>query len=244
MSPPAELLRTASRFLHRHEVSPARVAGISTALAVHVALGLAALLPMRAAPLVPGEEDVLQVVFVPSAGQGHKLVTPPPPTPPKPPRKSARKEPPKPPAAPQVAKVETPPTDDGDVPVESMLLGVTPSFDELATIELPQPDTPASEILSYRKAYQPAYPPEARAAGQGGWVTLRVLVDAEGLPLAFVLVKTTATQQLVDAAIEAIKKWRFNPALKDGGPVASWVEVPIGFWANGSPANAQASALR
>ena len=61
---------------------------------------------------------------------------------------------------------------------------------------------------------------------------MRVLVSEDGVPLDFVLDgRTTASRLLVDAAIAAIREWRFNPAMKGGEPVRAWIEVPIGFFA-------------
>jgi len=35
--------------------------------------------------------------------------------------------------------------------------------------------------------------------------------------------------QLDAAAVRAVRKWRFQPALSDGKPVVVWVAVPVKF---------------
>jgi len=34
---------------------------------------------------------------------------------------------------------------------------------------------------------------------------------------------------LTEAAIRAVKEWTFQPAVKDGVPVRTWISVPIPF---------------
>ncbi len=75
----------------------------------------------------------------------------------------------------------------------------------------------------------PAYPDEARGKGLQGQVLLRVTVSPEGEPRSITLVESSGWAQLDDAAIEAVEGWRFQPALRDGRPEASAIEVPIVF---------------
>ncbi len=217
-------------------VSPVRVAGISAALAAHLALLLLVTLPGngRGDEIVP-EDTVTQVQFIPRQDRTFRPVPPAPP----PPKKQAqvKQRPPK-----KAPDPPTPVVPDGELAVSpdampgiGLQTYLMPQ-DEVSNLDLPQPDNPPTEILSYRNTNQPVYPEEAMAAGEAGWVTLRVLVDAEGTPLVFVLVKSTATERLVQAAIEAVKNWRFNPAtMRDGTPVPAWVEVPIGFFNSRAP---------
>ena len=74
---------------------------------------------------------------------------------------------------------------------------------------------------------QPIYPEMARAAEVEGVVTIRALVTKEGkIGDAFV---TEGHPMLNDAAIAAVKKAAFKPALQQHKPVAVWVQIPIRF---------------
>jgi protein TonB len=73
----------------------------------------------------------------------------------------------------------------------------------------------------------PAYPEFARDAGITGKVTLHVLVGKDGRVKNVKVIK--GVTGLNDAAVDAMKKWVFKPALSNNKPVAVWVEVPMDF---------------
>jgi protein TonB len=75
---------------------------------------------------------------------------------------------------------------------------------------------------------KPAYPPLALQARIGGIVILRVLVSETGVP-ADIQVLRPGRAGLTDAAVKAVKDWTFQPAMKDGVPVRTWISVPIPF---------------
>lgn len=74
---------------------------------------------------------------------------------------------------------------------------------------------------------QPAYPEFAREAQIQGKVVLHVLVGKDGR-VKNVKVARGVTG-LNDAAMDAVRKWVFKPALSNNKPVAVWVEVPVDF---------------
>jgi protein TonB len=75
----------------------------------------------------------------------------------------------------------------------------------------------------------PAYPPLLRRAGEQGKVILRVLVNADG-HADEVRVQHSSGQSMFDeAALDAVRKWRFVPARRGEAVVAEWVQVPIEF---------------
>ncbi len=81
----------------------------------------------------------------------------------------------------------------------------------------------------------PRYPAELAQAGVSGKVVLLVDIDATGTP-THVEVETAEPEGVFDAAaIDAAYKWRFNPEVRNGKPVASRTRVPIHFDANGNP---------
>ncbi|HET9252145.1 MAG TPA: TonB family protein [Candidatus Eisenbacteria bacterium] len=76
-------------------------------------------------------------------------------------------------------------------------------------------------------AAQPLYPQSARRGRITGTVVLRALVGKDGR-VQDVQVVQGATG-LTDAAVDAVRMWIFQPALKDGLPVTSWFEVAMDF---------------
>jgi len=83
----------------------------------------------------------------------------------------------------------------------------------------------ASDI--YRQ--EPAYPTRAREESWEGTVILRVLVDPKGRPKFVELSRSSGFVILDRAAIETVKRWRFQPARSAGIAVEDWVRVPIEF---------------
>lgn len=76
---------------------------------------------------------------------------------------------------------------------------------------------------------KPLYPPLARRRGWQGKVVLEVLVDKDGT-VGFLEIHTGSGYRLLDkAAVDAVKKWHFIVAQKDGLAVPSQVLVPIHF---------------
>ncbi len=96
---------------------------------------------------------------------------------------------------------------------------------------------PAHPIQAAKPDYaynpQPDYPLLLREQGVGGVVWLRVWVDSEGLPGEIKLAKGSGYRLLDDAALRAVRQWRFTPAKKGNSNLASWVEFPIRFALNG-----------
>jgi periplasmic protein TonB len=64
----------------------------------------------------------------------------------------------------------------------------------------------------------PQYSDKARKAKFQGICVLSIIVEPDGTP-SNVVVKTSLGMGLDEKAIEAVKKWRFQPAMKDGHPV-------------------------
>lgn len=74
----------------------------------------------------------------------------------------------------------------------------------------------------------PVYPLEMRRAGISGEVVVGFIVGTEGIPLeAFAFSSTNIAFEA--PAIEAVMKWRFKPAMKDGRPVNTKMSAPIYF---------------
>ncbi|MBT2747596.1 MULTISPECIES: poly-beta-1,6-N-acetyl-D-glucosamine biosynthesis protein PgaD [unclassified Lysobacter] len=76
---------------------------------------------------------------------------------------------------------------------------------------------------------KPPYPLEALRHSEGGLVTLRVQVSADGHPLKVEVSRRSGNRILDRAAINTVRRWRFAPAVRNGKPIAAVVIVPIEF---------------
>ena len=74
----------------------------------------------------------------------------------------------------------------------------------------------------------PEYSDEARKAGLQGKCVLSLVVDSEGKPQD-VKVSRSLGKGLDEKSVEAIQKWSFEPARKDGKPVAVRINVVVTF---------------
>lgn len=153
-------------------------------------------------------------------------VAPPPPKkqPPSPRPKPARPVPaPVPIAAATVAMAEPPPA-----AIEA------PSAPEPTPTPPPAPAPPAAiEAPRYNATYlnnpSPAYPAASRRRGQEGRVLVRAEVLADGRCRQVELKQGSGHELLDQAALEAVRKWRFVPARQGEQAVTAWVDVPIAF---------------
>jgi TonB family protein len=75
---------------------------------------------------------------------------------------------------------------------------------------------------------QPEYPDEARRQRIEGAVVLRCIFAATGEVKNFHVV-SGLPYGLTEAAIEAGKRIKFQPAVKDGRPVSCWMELVYNF---------------
>jgi protein TonB len=74
----------------------------------------------------------------------------------------------------------------------------------------------------------PEFSEEARKAKYQGTCVLGLIVDASGHPTN-IRVITSLGMGLDEKAIEAVKTWRFEPAMKDGHPVPYLISLEVDF---------------
>lgn len=74
-----------------------------------------------------------------------------------------------------------------------------------------------------------AYPPRAIELNQQGEALVRVRLDTAGTAVEIVLHRSSGHHALDNAALAAVRSWHFLPAMRDGRPVPSWVEIPVRF---------------
>lgn len=91
------------------------------------------------------------------------------------------------------------------------------------------PDQEAYVDISSKNMNPPRYPPAAARAGIEGTVILIVNVDANGDVTDVSTEKSSGNDDIDRSAMEAARRWRFNPGVSDGKKVAGRVRVPIDF---------------
>ncbi|MFK2878798.1 energy transducer TonB [Rhodanobacter hydrolyticus] len=79
------------------------------------------------------------------------------------------------------------------------------------------------------KAVQARYPTAALRTGQAGWVLVGFTVTAEGATSNVHVVDAQPRHVFDRAAMDAIERYRFKPAMRDGNPVESTNEQKIEF---------------
>ena len=89
--------------------------------------------------------------------------------------------------------------------------------------------TAARADASYLNNPVPEYPPVALRQGLQGTVQLRVLVQPDGRPSTITLEKSSGKKVLDDAALAAVRNWKFVPAKRGEEAIEGWVSFPIEF---------------
>jgi len=75
----------------------------------------------------------------------------------------------------------------------------------------------------------PRYPPRARADSVEGHVVLSLLVDVSGNVEKAKVVESQPPGVFDEAALEAVRQWRFEPATYEGAPVKAWARQRMPF---------------
>ncbi len=81
----------------------------------------------------------------------------------------------------------------------------------------------------YANALQPAYPAEEIRSGNEGRVVLRVLIGTDGRVKDVVKVSAASDAFFASAQRQALGKWRFKPATRDGVPIEQWKVMSLRF---------------
>ena len=102
-------------------------------------------------------------------------------------------------------------------------LPVTPSSPTAAVV------TAESRKVEYLYNPPPDYPQRARRLGLEGEVLIRPRVLPNGKSDQLVLEPSSGYRLLDEAAMEAVRQWRFRPARRGDEQVISWVEIPVRF---------------
>jgi protein TonB len=153
------------------------------------------------------------------------------PSAPPPPVKPVRKvdkvlTPPPPLETPSAAAINLPPVPPASVALPDPVTAVASA---------PVAPVPAAPLVlprfdaAYLQNPPPVYPTLSRRHGEQGRVMLRVVVNPDGTPQSVELRTSSGAQRLDEAALDAVRRWRFVPARQGTTPVTAAVLVPIVF---------------
>ncbi|MBF1239326.1 MAG: energy transducer TonB, partial [Lautropia mirabilis] len=91
------------------------------------------------------------------------------------------------------------------------------------------PPVLGSSQITYIRQPKPVYPAFSKRAGETGKVMLRVLVDVNGRPKEVKLEKSSGSDRLDKAAIDAARNALLSPHKENGKPREAYVLMPIVF---------------
>lgn len=136
------------------------------------------------------------------------------------------------------------------VPVKPEIDQVIPTEQPMPEIQFDEPVAPPTETpmpasenaiaasaaagavaqdLKTSNRVEPTYPSSSRRAGEEGTVRLKVLVDEKGRPRDVAVAASSGFARLDQAAMEAVRKWRFVAATDGTNPISAWTHVNITF---------------
>jgi len=79
---------------------------------------------------------------------------------------------------------------------------------------------------------KPVYPPGARAAGGADSVRLQGVVSKDGTVMALQLENPQPglnNPELIQAAMDAVKQWRYQPGKLNGEPIEMMTTITVNF---------------
>ena len=101
---------------------------------------------------------------------------------------------------------------------------------------LPQPTPTPTPVLTgatmdprYARDFQPPYPPAEERAGREGLVAVRVLVGSDGRVRRIERVAAASDAFWAATERQALARWRFRPATRDGVAIEAWRELTVRF---------------
>lgn len=187
-------------------------------------------------PVVLPQQQIIQISMVaPSA----PVVTPPPPTVPQavpevvvPPKAEGMKkvQPPKP--QPPAVKAPEPPKEQESLPEQPPAPFAETSGVQAAEATVLNAAVTEPIAADYLRNPPPVYPRNALRKRMQGIVMIEVRVSSHGLPMRVALERSSGYAMLDEAALEAVRKWKFVPARRGSEVMEASVVVPVEFRIN------------
>ena len=170
-----------------------------------------------------GEDQPVYVELVNAPPQPPVI---PEPTAPPPPPKPAPEPPPAEPAPANLPPGPPTPPVQGEPNAPA---GATPQQGSGTPGPVGPPPVLGSSQITYIRQPKPVYPAFSKGAGETGKVMLRVLVDVNGRPKEVKLEKSSGSDRLDKAAIDAARNALLSPHKENGKPREAYVLMPIVF---------------
>lgn len=208
------------------------VTALTGVLALHAGIAAWALQPEP--PVAIPQQQVIQVSMVAPSVLKQEAATPPAPevkeTPPTPPAKKGMvkaEEKQKPRPQEKAEKAKSP----AEIPQQQTQTRLT------SGLQSPEAMAQASAITKpvpadYLENPPPSYPQRARRLKQQGTVLLDVRVTTGGMPASIRIQQSSGYESLDDAALQAVRQWRFIPARRGTELVEANVIIPVRFHIN------------
>ena len=125
-----------------------------------------------------------------------------------------KQKPEEPPPPPDLSLTRTTSLDDG---LQDLALGIGLDLDILGGPNLGAAVSDSDPVPVVR--VNPQYPPRAAERGTEGWVELRFTISASGTVQDAEVMKSHPGHVFDRAALRAVRRWKYNPKIKDGNPV-------------------------
>jgi TonB family protein len=95
----------------------------------------------------------------------------------------------------------------------------------------PKPVRVGGNIRAPRKTHtvNPVYPPRMVEAGLEGQVSVEAVIGVDGRVVRARALTVQAHPELAQAAVDAVRQWRFEPTLLNGVPVEVMMSVSVAF---------------
>lgn len=107
------------------------------------------------------------------------------------------------------------------------------------TVPSPQANVPASRTDAAADTTPvpisrppPVYPAEALRRGAGGSVRVQATIAIDGSVERMEIAQSSGNRYLDRAALDAVRRWRFKPAMRSSQPVSATVVIPLDFTPN------------
>jgi protein TonB len=124
--------------------------------------------------------------------------------------------------------IETPPMENV-IPEIEVPVDVPPPENAITAQTAPAQPVAETANMKVSRRVDPIYPAGSRRDGEQGTGMFRVLVDERGKPMDVQVLKSSGFPRLDEAAMTAIRKWAFSPAVQNSQAVKSWTRVQVTF---------------
>lgn len=123
-------------------------------------------------------------------------------------------------------------------PIQAVVAEIPPPVSQPVAVATPAPPAPVARPSAVTvsdlsttmiSAVPPRYPAEARRLKEEGTVVLLLTVGPDGRVADIHVSRSSGSNRLDNAALTAVKKWRWSPTLRNGQPVPvrGIVEIPF-----------------